>query len=78
MNHNLHLDFLIKNKFYKNTGHFKVGTDCSGIEAPIIALKLLNINFSHEFSCDNDKFIYPGKQYANHGSPGSGGSGFCG
>jgi len=57
MNHNLHLDFLIKNKFYKNTGHFKVGTDCSGIEAPIIALKLLNINFSHEFSCDNDKLV---------------------
>jgi hypothetical protein len=29
----------------------KVGTDCSGIEAPIQALKKLKVNFSHEFSC---------------------------
>ena len=35
----------------------KIGTDCSGIEAPIFALKNLNIEFSHEFSCDNDKDI---------------------
>lgn len=32
----------------------RVGTDCSGIEAPIQALKKLKIPFSHEFSCDND------------------------
>ncbi len=34
----------------------RVGTDCSGIEAPIQALKNLGIPFSHEFSSDIDKF----------------------
>lgn len=34
----------------------KVGTDCSGIEAPIQALKNLGIKFSHEFSCEIDPF----------------------
>lgn len=33
----------------------RVGTDCSGIEAPIIALKQLKIPFSHEFSSEIDK-----------------------
>jgi len=33
----------------------KVGTDCSGIEAPIQALKLLNVKYEHMFSCDNDE-----------------------
>ena len=32
-----------------------VGTDCSGMEVPIMALKNMNINFRHAFSCDNDK-----------------------
>ncbi len=31
-----------------------VGTDCSGIEAPIHALELLGIKIDHKFSCDND------------------------
>ena len=31
-----------------------VGTDCSGIETPLIALRNLNIPFQHVFSCDND------------------------
>ena len=35
----------------------RVGTDCSGIEAPIQALKNLGIDFIHEFSCDSDKFV---------------------
>lgn len=35
---------------------FKIGTDCSGIEAPIQALKKLNVNFSHEWSCEIDKY----------------------
>jgi len=34
----------------------RVGTDCSGIEAPIQALKKLKINFSHEWSCEIDKY----------------------
>ena len=37
--------------------NYKIGTDCSGIEAPITALQLLQINYSHIFSCDNDKHI---------------------
>ena len=34
-----------------------IGTDCSGIEAPIQALKQLNITFQHKWSCDNDKYV---------------------
>ena len=34
----------------------RVGTDCSGIEAPIQALKNLKINYSHEFSSEIDKY----------------------
>jgi DNA (cytosine-5)-methyltransferase 1 len=33
----------------------RIGTDCSGIEAPIQALKKMKINFSHEFACEIDK-----------------------
>jgi DNA (cytosine-5)-methyltransferase 1 len=32
----------------------KVGTDCSGLEAPIQALKKLKVKFSHEWSCEID------------------------
>lgn len=35
----------------------RIGTDCSGIEAPIIAFKKLNIPFDHIFSCDYDKHV---------------------
>jgi len=34
----------------------RVGTDCSGIEAPIQALKNLKIPFKHVFACEKDKF----------------------
>ena len=34
----------------------RVGTDCSGIEAPIQALQQLNIPFTHEFACEKDKY----------------------
>ncbi len=34
----------------------KIGTDCSGIEAPIQALKQLNVQYSHEFSSEIDKY----------------------
>jgi DNA (cytosine-5)-methyltransferase 1 len=33
----------------------KIGTDCSGIEAPIMALELMNIKYEHLFSSDIDK-----------------------
>jgi hypothetical protein len=32
----------------------KLGTDCSGIEAPLQALELLGVKVDHMFSCDND------------------------
>ena len=36
----------------------RIGTDCSGIEAPIQALKQLKIPFRHVFSSDIDKYCY--------------------
>lgn len=33
----------------------RVGTDCSGIEAPIMALRQLKVPFSHEFSSETDR-----------------------
>ncbi len=33
-----------------------IGTDCSGIEAPIEALKQLGVPFIHKWSCEIDKF----------------------
>ena len=40
----------------KNNKKYKVGTDCSGIEAPVQALKLLNVNYDHIFSSDINKY----------------------
>jgi DNA (cytosine-5)-methyltransferase 1 len=34
----------------------RIGTDCSGIDAPIQALKQLGIPYDHVFSCDIDKW----------------------
>ena len=34
----------------------RIGTDCSGIEAPIQALLQLNIPFQHSFCCEKDKY----------------------
>lgn len=34
----------------------KIGTDCSGIEAPIQALKRLKVPFKHLFSSEKDKY----------------------
>ena len=42
-----------------------VGTDCSGMEAPILALDGLNIHYKHRFSCDNDADVVKTIQ-ANH------------
>lgn len=57
MTKNNHLNFL---KFIDKS-HFPktitVGTDASGIEAPIHALELLNIKYDHLFSCDNDSEV---------------------
>lgn len=35
----------------------RVGTDCSGIEAPICALRSLGVSFTHEFSSDIDRGV---------------------
>jgi hypothetical protein len=35
----------------------QVGTDCSGIEAPIQALRNLGVKYCHRFSCDKDKSV---------------------
>ena len=38
--------------------HFTVGTDCSGMEAPIQALRnLSSVKFTHNFSCDIDRHV---------------------
>jgi DNA (cytosine-5)-methyltransferase 1 len=42
-----------------------IGTDCSGIDAPIEALKQLKVEFLHKFSCESDKFARMSIQ-ANH------------
>jgi len=34
-----------------------VGTDCSGIEAPLYALQHLGVPITHEFSCDSDPHV---------------------
>lgn len=34
----------------------RIGTDCSGIEAPIQALQQLRIPFEHSFCCEKDPF----------------------
>jgi DNA (cytosine-5)-methyltransferase 1 len=36
---------------------FTVATDCSGIEAPLQALKQMKVKHRHLWSCDNDKFV---------------------
>ena len=33
---------------------FTVGTDCSGMDTPLVALRRLGIEFTHVFSCDSD------------------------
>jgi len=34
----------------------RIGSDCSGIEAPIQALQQLGIPFEHSFCCEKDKY----------------------
>jgi len=33
-----------------------IGTDCSGIDAPIVALEQMEVKYDHVFSCDNNKW----------------------
>jgi len=50
--HRKKLLFSYKQKEYRM---IRVGTDCSGIEAPIQALQRLGVRFRHEFSCERDE-----------------------
>lgn len=34
-----------------------IGTDCSGMDTPIMALRALNVPYKHMFSCDNNKGV---------------------
>ena len=43
----------------------KIGTDCSGLEAPLIALNNLCVPYEHTFSCDNDPHVQK-TIFANH------------
>ena len=43
----------------------KVGTDCSGMDTPLIALENLGIKYDHIFSCEHDKYARRTIQ-ANH------------
>ena len=44
------------NKNTKLKTPINVATDCSGIEAPVAALRNMNVSYNHVWSCDNDKF----------------------
>src|SRR3989344_3241046 len=55
--YNKHLSYLKDLKKIRKTTPIRVGTDCSGIEAPIHALQLMKIPFIHEWACDNDNFV---------------------
>jgi len=41
----------------ESPGILSVGTDCSGMEAPIQALSNLQIQHDHKLSCDNDPLV---------------------
>lgn len=43
--------------FDLNQKEVRVGTDCSGLETPLVALKMLNANIKHMWSCDNNAHI---------------------
>ena len=43
----------------------RIGTDCSGIEAPIQALLQMQVPFEHVFSCDSDPYVLKSIE-ANH------------
>lgn len=50
-----HLYFLEQVDLYRPNKKISIGTDCSGIEAPIVALELMGVDFSHKWSCDIDE-----------------------
>lgn len=53
----LHLSYLKYMNTYNNIKKIKIGTDCSGIEAPLQALKQLGITYQHMFASEIDEKI---------------------
>jgi len=49
-----HMKYLDQLSALGKKNRIKVGTDCSGIEAPIEALKLMKVPYVHLWACDND------------------------
>ena len=39
------------------SGGLRLGTDCSGAEAPVWALRAMGVMFEHVFSCDNEPAV---------------------
>lgn len=62
-----HLSYMKYLPHYKG-GTIRVGTDCSGIEAPLQALKALNIPYNHVFASEIDKTAR-GLLIKNYGKP---------
>lgn len=50
------LEFIEEPVYLHGSLPLRIGTDCSGIEAPIQALQQLGIPFIHEWSSDIDKY----------------------
>ena len=44
----------INDEFNLKGTTLRVGTDCSGLDSPIVALEMLNVNVEHIWSCDSD------------------------
>ncbi|HEV2917457.1 MAG TPA: DNA (cytosine-5-)-methyltransferase [Candidatus Babeliales bacterium] len=44
-------------KIYDQGQYIKIGTDCSGLDTPIYAMKSLSLPIKHIFSCDNDLHV---------------------
>ena len=50
------IEFINEPIYYHGKPILRIGTDCSGIEAPIQALEQLGIQYIHEWSSDTDKY----------------------
>lgn len=58
-----HLNFTKYLKKHHQEKKIRIGTDCSGIEAPIQALNILGVPYEHVFSCENDVYAQQNIQH---------------
>ena len=49
-----HVQCATENDNKKSSDELKIGTDCSGLEAPLFALRNIGVDHRLKFSCDND------------------------